>query len=202
MVCPQVYKMEAELRYKLFPPNAWMKVFALQCFYLLPQGWVSSMVYRTLRLAHIIPAIVHRYTKVFAAVKSYTSPFLSLPSMLAELRTSLGGCHSLEVSSCFLDGKTTSTIPLKYAPRQKQAFKFGCADGSGQGSRRGSHVTRSAPGCGILAGPSLESAGFQSQKPKGYSDSPGLKRPGALQKPRRPGRVLFTVDQIWQTYTW
>jgi hypothetical protein len=41
---------------------------------------------------------------------------------------------------CFLDGNTTSTIPHKYAPRQKQAFAFGCADGSGQGSRRGSHV--------------------------------------------------------------
>jgi hypothetical protein len=41
---------------------------------------------------------------------------------------------------CFLDGNTTSTIPHKYAPQQKQAFEFGCADGSGQGSRRGSHV--------------------------------------------------------------
>ena len=41
---------------------------------------------------------------------------------------------------CFLDGNTTSTIPHKYAPRQKQAFEYGCADGSGQGSRRGSHV--------------------------------------------------------------
>jgi hypothetical protein len=41
---------------------------------------------------------------------------------------------------CFLDGNTTSTIPHKYAPRQKQAFAFCCADGSGQGSRRGSHV--------------------------------------------------------------
>jgi hypothetical protein len=72
--------------------------------------------------------------------KSCTSPFLSLPSMLAELRTSLGGCHSFGISPCFLDGNTTSTIPHKYAPRQKQAFEFGCADGSGQGSRRGSHV--------------------------------------------------------------
>ena len=24
MVCPQVHKMEAELRHKLFPPNSWM----------------------------------------------------------------------------------------------------------------------------------------------------------------------------------
>ena len=41
---------------------------------------------------------------------------------------------------CFLDGNTTSTIPYKYAARQKQAFEFGCADGQGQASRRGSHV--------------------------------------------------------------
>ena len=41
---------------------------------------------------------------------------------------------------CCQDGNTTSTIPHKYAPRQKQAFEYGCADGSGQGSRRGSHV--------------------------------------------------------------
>ncbi len=56
---------------------------------------------------------------------------------------------------CFLDGKTTSTIPHKYAPRQKQAFEYGCADGSGQGSRRAVTFTRSTPGCGTLAGPSL-----------------------------------------------
>ena len=41
---------------------------------------------------------------------------------------------------CFLDGSTTSTIPNKYAARQKRDFAFGCADGPGQGSRRGSHV--------------------------------------------------------------
>ena len=41
---------------------------------------------------------------------------------------------------CFLHGNATSTIPYKYAPRQKQAFEFGCADGASQGSRRGSHV--------------------------------------------------------------
>jgi hypothetical protein len=51
--------------------------------------------------------------------------------------------------------------------------------------------TRSTPGCGTLAGPSLESAGFRSQKTKQYAHSPGLKRPGALQGPRRPGSVLF-----------
>jgi hypothetical protein len=42
--------------------------------------------------------------------------------------------------TCFLDGNTTSIISYKYAARQKQAFEFGCADGQGPTSRRGSHV--------------------------------------------------------------
>jgi hypothetical protein len=41
---------------------------------------------------------------------------------------------------CFLNGNVTSTIPNKYAARQKQAFEFGCADGVSHGSRRGIHV--------------------------------------------------------------
>ena len=43
---------------------------------------------------------------------------------------------------CFLHGNATSTIPYtgEYAPGQKQAVEFGCADGASQGSRRGSHV--------------------------------------------------------------
>jgi hypothetical protein len=41
---------------------------------------------------------------------------------------------------CHLAGNTTSTIPYKYAGRQQQAFEFGCADGQGPASRRGSHV--------------------------------------------------------------
>jgi hypothetical protein len=38
----------------------------------------------------------------------------------------------------------------------------------------------------------VKSASFRSQKLKGYADSPGLKRPGALEKPRRPGSVQLT----------
>ena len=41
---------------------------------------------------------------------------------------------------CFLDGNATSTIPHKYNSRQKDAFEYGCADGTGPNSRRGSHV--------------------------------------------------------------
>ncbi len=38
---------------------------------------------------------------------------------------------------CFLNGNATSTIPNKYAARQKQAFEFGCADGSRPGITQG-----------------------------------------------------------------
>ncbi len=41
---------------------------------------------------------------------------------------------------CFFYGNTTSTIQYKYAGHQKQAFEFGCADGQGPASSRGSHV--------------------------------------------------------------
>ena len=41
---------------------------------------------------------------------------------------------------CFLDGNATSTIPHKYASRQKTAFDCGCSDGPGRASRKGSHV--------------------------------------------------------------
>ena len=41
---------------------------------------------------------------------------------------------------CFLDGNATSTIPHKYASRQKTAFECGCADGPGPALRKGSHV--------------------------------------------------------------
>ena len=40
---------------------------------------------------------------------------------------------------CFLDGNATSTIPHKYASRQKTAFDCGCADVPGRASREGSH---------------------------------------------------------------
>jgi hypothetical protein len=55
-------------------------------------------------------------------------------------RTGLGSCHDEPLLSLLSDSNTTFTIPYKYAPRQKQAFEFGCADGVSQGSRRGSHV--------------------------------------------------------------
>ena len=52
---------------------------------------------------------------------------------------------------CLLDGNTTSTIPHKYAPRQKQAFEYGCADGPVTDQDRdlagAVTSTKSTPGC-------------------------------------------------------
>ena len=44
------------------------------------------------------------------------------------------------LTPCFLDGNATTTIPHKYASRQKTAFDCGCAHGPGRASRKGSHV--------------------------------------------------------------
>ena len=64
--------------------------------------------------------------------------------LLSRISTSVGQdlLGRMPLFPCFLHGNNTSTIPYtgKYAPRQKQAFKLGCADGASQGSRRGSHV--------------------------------------------------------------
>ena len=60
-----------------------------------------------------------------------------LPKFHSQSLTSYG---RVPLYPCYLDGNTTSTIPYKYAGRQQQAFEFGCADGQGPASRRGSHV--------------------------------------------------------------
>ena len=45
-----------------------------------------------------------------------------------------------DVAQCFLDRNATSTIPHKYSSRQEDAFEYGCADGAGPNSQRGSNV--------------------------------------------------------------
>ncbi len=137
MVCTQVQKMEAELRYTLFPPNAWMKGLHFNILTSCPKDKLHQCFLR-LNGEYIIPAIVLRYTKVVAAVRLKLYEPSPVPTLnVGRLEDLLG---RVPLSPCFLDGNTTSTIPHKYAPRQKQAFKFGCADGSVQGFRSGSHV--------------------------------------------------------------
>jgi hypothetical protein len=60
---PQVHKMEADLRHKLFPPNAWMKVLHFNVLTSCPKDELHQWFIRLFG-EHIIPAIVYRYTKV------------------------------------------------------------------------------------------------------------------------------------------
>ena len=108
---------------------------------------------------------------------------------------------------CFLHGNNTSTIPYtgKYAHRQKQAFKFGCADGASQGSRRGSHVYEINTWLWNFGRPQPRVGGLSVVKTERFADVPGPKRPGALGRPGRPGRVPLTrrspPEEIWRSYT-
>ena len=65
---------------------------------------------------------------------------------------------------------------------------------------------RSTPGCGTVAGPSLEWVAFRSPRPNGFAESPGLKRPGALGRPEMPGSSQLKrkspAEDIWHAYTW
>ena len=62
-MCPRVHNMEADLRHKLFPPNAWMKVLHFNVLTSCPKDELHQW-FIGLFGEHIIPAIVHRYTKV------------------------------------------------------------------------------------------------------------------------------------------
>ena len=133
---------------------------------------------------------------------SCTSPPLSLHSMSAELRTFLGWCH------CFLAFLTetqdllfhTSMLHDRSRPLHSAVLTDQARDLAGAAM-----FTRSTPGCGTLADPSLESQGFRSQKPKGSAERPDLIRPGVLQRPARSGSVpLMKYDKcilvIYQLY--
>jgi hypothetical protein len=63
MLCPQVHKLEAELRNKLFPQNAWMKVLHFNVLTSCPKDELHQWCIG-LYEEHIIPAVVHCYTKV------------------------------------------------------------------------------------------------------------------------------------------
>ena len=59
---PEVPAAEAELRYKLSPPNAWMKVLHFNVLTSFPKDELHQW-FIGLYSEHIIPAIVHRYTQ-------------------------------------------------------------------------------------------------------------------------------------------
>ena len=59
----QVHQVESELRHKLFPPNAWMKVSNFNVLTCCPKDELHQW-FIGLYGEHIIPAIVYRYTQV------------------------------------------------------------------------------------------------------------------------------------------
>jgi hypothetical protein len=149
--------MESELRHKLFPPNAWMKVLHFNILTSCPKDELHQW-FIGLYGEHIIPAIVHRYTKVLQPPDLVTvdrdgnsHPLLSneaVARVFKRLADRLQGVVS-----------DTSTIIIT------QEYNFG----------------RPQPRIGGLS--VAETEGL---------DSPGLKRPGELQKPGRPGSGLLT----------
>jgi hypothetical protein len=181
MVCAQVQKMEAESTHKLFPPNAWMKVLHFNILTSCPKDELHQCflrLYGEYITSHRPPLHKGFCTGTTKAARALSCPYPQcwqnggLPWAGATLSLHL---TLLFRTSMLLD----RSRPLNSAVLTDQARNLAGAV----------MFTRSTPGCGTLAGPSLESAGFRSQNLKGYADSPGLKRPGALQKPRRPGSV-------------
>jgi len=87
---------------------------------------------------------------------------------------------------CYLDGNTTSTIPYKYAGRQKQALNSGVQTAKALHHAGAAMYMRSTTGCGTLADPSLELEDFLCPKLKGSAEGAGQRHPGALGRPGRP----------------
>jgi hypothetical protein len=58
----QVRAAKAEIRHKLFPPNAWMKVLHYNVLTSCPKDELHQW-FIGLYVEHIIPAIMHRYTQ-------------------------------------------------------------------------------------------------------------------------------------------
>jgi hypothetical protein len=63
VVLPQVKDSESRLRHKLFPPNAWMRVTNFNVLISCPKDELHQW-FIGLYGEHIIPPMVHRYTKV------------------------------------------------------------------------------------------------------------------------------------------
>ena len=61
--CTQVREAEALIKHKLFPPNAWMKVLNFNVLTSCPKDELHQW-FIVLYGEHVIPAIVHKYTKI------------------------------------------------------------------------------------------------------------------------------------------
>ena len=132
------------------------------------------------------------------------NPLLSRISTSVGQRTFLGGCLSFlaffmaitrlpfhTLASMLLDRSRPSNSGVLTAPARDRAGAAMCM--------------RSTPGCGTLAGPSLELVDFQWSKPKIFANVQGPKRQCALGRPGRPGSVppkrRSPPEEIWRSYT-
>jgi hypothetical protein len=108
------------------------------------------------------------------------NPLLSQLSTLAGQRTFLGGCHSFR--AFFM---ATPPLPFHISTLldRSRPLHSGVPTAQARNHAGAAMSMRSTPGCGTLAGPSLELGGFRLPKPKGSAESPGLTRPGALGRP-------------------
>jgi hypothetical protein len=106
---------------------------------------------------------------------------------------------------CFLHGNATSTIPYTYAPRQKQAFEFGCADGASQGSRWGSHAYEINTWLWNFGRPQPRVGGLLVVKTQEIRRRSRSETSHALGRPGRPGSAPPTrrspAEEIWHSYT-
>ncbi len=86
------------------------------------------------------------------------------------------------LTSCPKHIQCVNLLPQAYHTSHRAPFKLNRRDHAGAAM-----FMRSTPGCGTLAGPSLEWVAFWSPRPNGFAESPGLKLPGALGRPEMPG---------------
>ena len=111
------------------------------------------------------------------AFESFANPLLSLLTMLAEFGTFLDGCHSFLAS--LIETPHLLFRTNTHLGRNRRMI-LGVLTVKGRDPAGAVMFTRATPGCGTLAGPSLELEGFLSLNFKGFASNPGLIRPSAL----------------------
>ena len=147
----------------------------------LRSAWFSSAPLRTFAF---IPLALWRQTELGSCM----NPLLSRLSTLAKPRTFLGGCRCFRAFSTVTPPLPfqTSMLVDRSRPSNSDVPTEQARDHAGAAM-----FMRSTPGCGTLAGPSLEWVAFRSPRPNGFAECPSLKRPGALGRPKMPGSSVL-----------
>ena len=132
------------------------------------------------------------------------NPLLSWLSTLVGQRTFLGGCLSFLAFFMAMPRLPFHTLASMLLDRSRPS-NSGVLTARARDRAGAAMCMRSTPGCGTLAGPSLELVDFRWSKPKIFADVQGPKRQGALGRPGRPGSVppkrRSPPEEIWRSYT-